>query len=158
MDIYRSLLRPVLFSTGAETAHRFTIATAELASSSRWLCSQFERSLAIQTPRLAIEVKGLRFRTPLGLAAGFDKSARAVPLLAALGFGHVEVGSISAEPSTGNPKPRLFRIPQDRGIVVNYGLPNDGADPCRRTPGGIAGLCPAGHQHRQHQPRAVRRR
>src|SRR6476620_3167188 len=93
MDIYRSLLRPVLFSTGAETAHRFTIATAELVSSSHWLCSQFERSLARRSIRLAIEVKGVHFRTPLGLAAGFDKSARAVPLLAALGFGHVEVGS-----------------------------------------------------------------
>ena len=127
MDIYRSLLRPVLFSTGAETAHGLAIAAAELASSSRWLCSQVEHNRAIASPRLAIDVAGLHFRTPLGLAAGFDKSARAVPFLAALGFGHVEVGSISAEPSAGNPKPRLFRIPQDRGIVVNYGLPNDGA-------------------------------
>ena len=144
MDIYRSLLRPVLFSTGAETAHRFTIATAELASSSRWLCSQFERSLAIKAPRLAIEVKGLRFRTPLGLAAGFDKSARAVPLLAALGFGHVEVGSVSAEPSSGNPKPRLFRIPQDRGIVVNYGLPNDGAIRVAERLAGLQACAPLG--------------
>ena len=127
MDIYRSLLRPVLFGAGAETAHGLAIATAELASSSRWLCSQIERRQALESARLAIEIKGLRFRTPLGLAAGFDKSARAVPFLAALGFGHVEVGSISAEPSAGNPKPRLFRIPQDRGIVVHYGLPNDGA-------------------------------
>src|SRR5581483_7090704 len=71
---------------------------------------------------------GLKFASPLGLAAGFDKSGQALPLLASLGFGHVEIGSISAEPSAGNPKPRLFRLPMDRGIVVNYGLPNDGAD------------------------------
>jgi dihydroorotate dehydrogenase (fumarate)/dihydroorotate dehydrogenase len=70
----------------------------------------------------------VHFDSPLGLAAGFDKSARAVPFLAALGFGHVEVGSISAQPSHGNPKPRLFRIPADEGIVVNYGLPNEGAE------------------------------
>ena len=70
----------------------------------------------------------MRFRTPLGLAAGFDKSARAVPLLSALGFGHVEVGSISADPSAGNPRPRLFRLPDERAIVVDYGVPNDGAE------------------------------
>jgi dihydroorotate dehydrogenase len=79
-------------------------------------------------PRLAVEVAGLRFRTPLGLAAGFDKSARAVPFLAALGFGHVEVGSMSADPSAGNPRPRLFRLPAERAIVVHYGGPNDGAE------------------------------
>lgn len=69
----------------------------------------------------------MRFATPLGLAAGFDKSARAVPLLASLGFGHVEVGSVSADPSAGNPRPRLFRLPGERAIVVHYGVPNDGA-------------------------------
>ena len=70
---------------------------------------------------------GLRFASPLGLAAGFDKSARAVPALAALGFGHVEIGSVSADPSAGNPRPRLFRLPDERAIVVHYGVPNDGA-------------------------------
>ena len=144
MDVYRSLLRPVLFSTRAETAHGLAIATAELASSSPWLCSRIERRRAIQSPRLAIEIKGLHFRTPLGLAAGFDKSARAVPFLAALGFGHIEVGSISAEPSAGNPKPRLFRIPQDSGIVVNYGLPNDGAIRVAERLAGLRACAPLG--------------
>lgn len=144
MDIYRSLLRPLLFSTGAETAHGLAIATAGLASSSRWLCSRIERRHGVQSPRLAIEIKGLRFRTPLGLAAGFDTSARAVPLLAALGFGHIEVGSISAAPSAGNARPRLFRIPQDRGIVVNYGLPNDGAARVAGRLGGLRACAPLG--------------
>ncbi len=128
MKLYRPLLRPLLFRVDAETVHGLAIRAAELASSSRWLCSSVARRHEVDSDRLAVEIGGLRFRTPLGLAAGFDKSARAVPFLAALGFGHVEVGSISAEPSAGNPKPRLFRIPLDRGIVVNYGLPNDGAD------------------------------
>jgi dihydroorotate dehydrogenase len=68
----------------------------------------------------------------LGLAAGFDKNARAVPLLASLGFGHVEVGSVSGWASDGNPRPRLFRLPQDGGIVVSYGVPNEGAQAVSR--------------------------
>jgi dihydroorotate dehydrogenase (fumarate)/dihydroorotate dehydrogenase len=70
----------------------------------------------------------LHFANPVGLAAGFDKSARAVDFLAALGFGFLEIGSVSADPSAGNPRPRLFRLPLDEAIVVNYGVPNDGAD------------------------------
>jgi dihydroorotate dehydrogenase len=67
----------------------------------------------------------------LGLAAGYDKNARATPLLSSLGFGHVEVGSVSAYPSAGNPAPRLWRIPADEGIVVYYGVPNEGAERVR---------------------------
>jgi dihydroorotate dehydrogenase (fumarate)/dihydroorotate dehydrogenase len=132
MSLYRALLQPLLFRIDAETAHDIAIRAGELASSSSWMCSAAQRRCAVDDARLAVEVGALRFRNPLGLAAGFDKSARAVPLLAALGFGHVEVGSVSAEPSAGNPKPRLFRIPRDRGIVVHYGLPNDGADAVAR--------------------------
>src|SRR5207245_2089289 len=78
-------------------------------------------------PRLEIRIAGITFATPLGLAAGFDKSGTAIRLLAGLGFGFVEIGSVSLDPSDGNPRPRLFRLPQDRAIVVHYGLPNDGA-------------------------------
>jgi dihydroorotate dehydrogenase len=100
------------------------VRAAALASRSARLC----RVLARRPPGgLATEVAGLRFATPLGLAAGFDKSARAVPLLSSLGFGHVEVGSVSADPSVGNPRPRLFRVVGERAIVVHYGVPNDGA-------------------------------
>jgi dihydroorotate dehydrogenase len=144
MDLYRPLMRPLLFRVDAETVHGLAIRAAELASSSRWLCSGIERLQATDSDRLAVEIGGLRLRTPLGLAAGFDKSARAVPLLAALGFGHVEVGSISADASAGNPKPRLFRIPGDRGIVVNYGLPNDGADQVARRLAGLRACAPLG--------------
>jgi dihydroorotate dehydrogenase len=144
MNLYRPLLRPLLFRADAEAVHGLAIRAAELASSSRWLCSRVERLHATSSERLALEIAGLHFRNPLGLAAGFDKSARAVPLLAALGFGHVEVGSISAEASSGNPKPRLFRIPQDRGIVVNYGLPNDGADRVAQRLAGLRACAPLG--------------
>jgi dihydroorotate dehydrogenase (fumarate)/dihydroorotate dehydrogenase len=146
MNPYRALLRPLLFRADAEAVHRLAIGAAEWAGKSAKLCAAIERRLGPHDARLAIEVAGLRMRSPIGLAAGFDKSARAVHLLAALGFGHVEVGSISADASAGNPRPRLFRIPRDRGIVVHYGLPNDGADriarrlAARRRPGACLGI------------------
>lgn len=127
MKIYH-LLRPLVFHLEAETAHQLAIRAAELASSSRRLCAWIGAHNRIDDECLKTEVAGISMSNPIGLAAGFDKSAQAVPLLSALGFGHVEVGSISAEPSAGNARPRLFRLPQDEAIVVNYGLPNDGAE------------------------------
>jgi len=64
----------------------------------------------------------------MGLAAGYDKSGEAIPFLESLGFGHIEIGSVSADPSSGNPKPRLFRLPQDKAVVVHYGLQNHGSE------------------------------
>jgi dihydroorotate dehydrogenase (fumarate)/dihydroorotate dehydrogenase len=69
----------------------------------------------------------LRFPNPIGLAAGYDKSGQSVATLAALGFGSVEVGSVSIDPSGGNPKPRLWRLPEDKALLVHYGMQNDGA-------------------------------
>src|SRR5690606_38141747 len=77
---------------------------------------------------LSSQVAGLHFPNPVGLAAGWDKSGHGLGMLGHLGFGSVEIGSVSARASNGNPRPRLFRLPEDRSIVVNYGLPNDGAD------------------------------
>jgi dihydroorotate dehydrogenase len=119
-------MRQLLFRMDAERAHDLTVRAAELASRSRLVCRAVASLDA--DPRLAVEVAGLRFPTPLGLAAGFDKSARAVPLLSVLGFGHVEIGSVSADPSAGNPRPRLARLPGERAIAVAYGVPNDGAE------------------------------
>jgi dihydroorotate dehydrogenase (fumarate)/dihydroorotate dehydrogenase len=82
---------------------------------------------AVEDPRLASEIAGLRFNNPIGLAAGYDKNGTAIRGLAAFGFGFVEIGSVSAEFSAGNPKPRLFRLPGRDAIVVHYGLPNLGA-------------------------------
>jgi dihydroorotate dehydrogenase len=130
--LYRRLARPLLFRADPERVHDATVRAAELASRSRLARRVAAGRPWAPHPRLAIEVAGLRFRTPVGLGAGFDKSARAVPLLAGLGFGHVEVGSVSADPSGGNPRPRLFRLPAERGIVVHYGVPNDGAEPVAR--------------------------
>ncbi len=104
---------------------------------------------------------GLTFPHPLGLAAGFDKNAVGIDALAALGFGHVEVGTVTGEPQPGNPRPRLFRLPADRAVVNRMGFNNDGAEvvaarlakrgPSRRWPR-------ARRQHRQDQARARGRR
>jgi dihydroorotate dehydrogenase len=79
-------------------------------------------------PGDAVEAMGLVFPNALGLAAGFDKSGLGVDALAALGFGHIEIGTVTAEPQSGNPKPRLFRLPADRAIVNRMGFNNDGAE------------------------------
>lgn len=108
----------------AEWVHDRAIAAAEFASGHQWLLP----SPPPELPSLQTEVAGMQFRSPLGLAAGFDKSGRAVPFWASLGFGHVEIGSISAHVSYGNPRPRLWRMQRERGILVWYGLPNDGCE------------------------------
>jgi dihydroorotate dehydrogenase (fumarate)/dihydroorotate dehydrogenase len=91
----------------------------------RSLASRF---CGFSDPRLLTDVSGIRFPNPVGLAAGYDKSGKAIAMMAAIGFGFVEIGSVSAFPSAGNPRPRLWRLPADRAICVYYGLPNDGAD------------------------------
>jgi dihydroorotate dehydrogenase len=126
VSAYSRLVRPLLFRADPERAHDWAVRAAELASGSPRLCRALA-ARAVRDERLAVEVAGLRFASPLGLAAGFDKSARGVPLLSSLGFGHVEIGSVSRDPSAGNPRPRLWRRPADRAIVVAYGVPNDGA-------------------------------
>ncbi len=84
--------------------------------------------LGRRTPSLPVEAMGLTFPNPLGLAAGFDKNAVGVDGLAALGFGSIEVGTVTARPQPGNPRPRLFRLPADRAIVNRMGFNNDGAE------------------------------
>ncbi len=126
--LYKSILRPLLFCFNPEHAHGCTIKACQIAGAVPGLayltraCSQFSH------PLLKSNIAGLHFSNPIGLAAGWDKSGRALRMLDSLGFGFAEIGSVSARPSAGNPRPRLFRLPQDLGIVVNYGLPNDGAE------------------------------
>lgn len=128
MSAYGRLLRPLLFRCDPERVHDRAILLGRLAGAVapvRWLLAGI---WGFSDPRLETEVCGIRCRNPLGLAAGFDKNGWTAEAMGAIGFGHVEIGSISAAFSAGNPKPRLFRLPEDRAIVVHYGLPNDGAD------------------------------
>jgi dihydroorotate dehydrogenase len=121
--IYSTLIRPLAFRLDPETAHHLAIAAGARLG---WAARAMRSATRIDDDRLATDVAGLHFPTPIGLAAGFDKSGSAIQALAGLGFGSIEIGSISVDPSQGNPKPRLWRLPDDQSIVVHYGLPNDG--------------------------------
>jgi dihydroorotate dehydrogenase len=125
MTVYSALVRPLAFRLDPETAHHLAIAAGHGLG---WSADMLRAAMTVEDERLATEVAGLHFPTPIGLAAGFDKSGAAVRALAGLGFGSIEIGSVSVDPSLGNPKPRLWRLPDDNAIVVHYGLPNDGTD------------------------------
>ena len=90
------------------------------------------RGARVRREAVPVHALGLRFAGPLGLAAGFDKNAQGVDALAALGFGHVEIGTVTGEPQPGNDRPRLFRLPADRAVVNRMGFNNDGAEAVAR--------------------------
>lgn len=121
------LLRPLLFRLEPERAHRLALASLEWLGSQVELLDATSRAFHYEEERLEQELFGLRFKNPVGLAAGFDKDARAVRGLAALGFGFLEVGSVSARPSPGNPKPRVFRLGKEGAIINRMGIPSEGA-------------------------------
>jgi dihydroorotate dehydrogenase (fumarate)/dihydroorotate dehydrogenase len=135
MGVYRRLALPVLFRADPEWIHDRAVRAAEVAGKVPGVCGALKGVYGKADPSLRVEVAGMRMASPIGLGAGFDKNARAVKVLGALGFGHVEVGSIAAQRSEGNPKPRLFRLPAQEAIVVHYGVPNDGAERVRQRLG-----------------------
>jgi dihydroorotate dehydrogenase len=128
---YPLLVRPILYAFPAETAHHFTMRCLELVSRVSGLCGLAERVLGVRDPSLQVRRLGLTFPSPIGLAAGLDKDAVAVPALGAMGFGFIEVGTVTAQPQPGNPLPRLFRLPRDRALVNRMGFNNRGAAAAR---------------------------
>jgi dihydroorotate dehydrogenase len=125
--LYRSLVRPFLYALPAETAHRLVMGSLALLSRVASLLALVRSWCGVRDPRLAVDAFGLRFPNPIGLAAGLDKDAEAYPMLSALGFGFVEVGTLTAEAQPGNPKPRLFRLIRDRALINRMGFNNCGA-------------------------------
>jgi dihydroorotate dehydrogenase len=125
--LYRLLIRPLLFRLAPERAHHLTL----------WLLTRLARAPSLprlmrqvrphEHPILQTDVAGLHFPNPLGLAAGFDKSAVAVPAFPVLGFGSVEIGTVTPRAQSGNPSPRLFRFPADEAVINRMGFNNDGA-------------------------------
>src|SRR5580698_2067648 len=137
------ILRSILFFFPAEAVHHFSMKCLKGLCAWRpsrklveWACkpeggigsSPDEHSSSKETNRLSREVFGLTFPNPVGLGAGFDKNALYLRELAALGFGFVEIGTVTPLAQTGNPKPRLFRLPLDQGLINRMGFNNDGAD------------------------------
>ena len=119
--------KPLLFRLDAETAHRTVHELLGAVQGTRLEGVVADRYTVVDS-RLRVDAFGQRFLNPVGVAAGFDKNAEIPAALAALGFGHVEVGGVTAEPQAGNPRPRLFRLPADRALVNRMGFNNDGAD------------------------------
>jgi len=130
------LLRPLLFALDAETAHRLTL---------RAIAAAPRGAPPASDPRLARHLLGLEFPNPLGLAAGFDKNGEVADAALGLGFGFVEVGTVTPRPQIGNPRPRVFRLPRDHAVINRLGFNNDGFDAVerrlrRRHRGGIVGV------------------
>ncbi|MBR0565005.1 quinone-dependent dihydroorotate dehydrogenase [Azoarcus sp. L1K30] len=115
-----NIARPVLFSLDAETAHEFTLASLSLAG------RIFPRGKP--APSEPVEVMGLSFPNRIGLAAGLDKNGEAIDGLALMGFGFIEIGTVTPRPQPGNPRPRMFRLPEVRGIINRMGFNNHGVD------------------------------
>lgn len=135
--IYKNLIKPLLFNKDAEEAHELGLRIASLVHRSKILqlltASVYKRKHAA----LEQDLFGCHFPNPVGLAAGFDKNGTTPKAIQALGFGFVEVGSITAKPSEGNPKPRAFRIPKDQSLINRMGLNNEGADVITKRLSGI---------------------
>jgi dihydroorotate dehydrogenase len=123
--IYERLVRPLLFSLSPEAAHHLAVRNLRTASGWPVALRQLER---FKPPSKPTNAFGLTFPNPIGLAAGFDKNGVAIPAWAALGFGFVEIGTVTAQRQPGNPKPRIFRYPEQQALINRLGFNNDGAD------------------------------
>lgn len=120
------LIKPLLFLFSPEKAHRMTVASLHLALKVRPIKWLIRRSYCYQHPSLIRELFGIRFENPVGLAAGFDKNAELIDDFANLGFGFIEIGTVTPKGQPGNPQPRLFRLPKDRALINRMGFNNDG--------------------------------
>jgi dihydroorotate dehydrogenase len=121
-------LRPLLFRLDPETAHKLTLGLLKWAGAVPPTRELLRGMYEIDDARLRVNAFGLEFKNPVGLAAGYDKNGVAVRGLAALGFGHVEVGTVTRLPQVGNEKPRVWRVPEAGALVNRMGFPNDGVD------------------------------
>jgi len=123
--IYKSLIRPILFRKDPEQSHE---AVLHMLACNEWLYGTLEDFYKVEDERLAVKIGPLTFANPVGLAGGFDKNALAPKMISAFGFGFMEVGAITAQAQPGNPKPRLYRLPEDAALINRLGFNNEGAD------------------------------
>jgi dihydroorotate dehydrogenase len=127
--LYRAIVRPILFRIDPEKIHDIFIKVGKTLGKVTILKAITAFFFQYRNEKLHQELVGIKFENPIGLAAGFDKNAEMTDLIRSVGFGHIEVGSITGEPCKGNEKPRLWRLKKSKGLVVWYGLKNDG---CKR--------------------------
>ena len=124
--MYKSIIRPVLFWFDPERVHHFTFSLISIISKIPGVKALFRGLYCLEDKRLEKELFGLKFKNPVGLAAGFDKNAVLFNELANFGFGFIEIGTVTPKAQPGNPKKRLFRLKNDQGIINRMGFNNEG--------------------------------
>ncbi|MFV8269732.1 quinone-dependent dihydroorotate dehydrogenase [Flavobacterium sp. GT2N3] len=124
--MYKLIIRPILFWFDPEKVHYFTFSVIQFLSKIPGFSFFFKSMYDIDDPRLETEVFGLKFKNPVGLAAGFDKDAKLYTELSNFGFGFIEIGTLTPKGQEGNPKKRLFRLKEDRAIINRMGFNNGG--------------------------------
>ena len=122
------LIRSILFNFNTEAVHHFSMNSLCIACKIGWLKKIISIQFSYQHQSLGKEVFGLKFSNPVGLGAGFDKNALYLTELEALGFGFVEIGTVTPKPQSGNDQPRLFRLPKDKALINRMGFNNDGVE------------------------------
>lgn len=126
--MYKSLIKPYLFKKDAEEAHHFTCNLLTKGLKLPLAKTVFKGLYGYENPKLEREVFGIKFPNPVGMAAGFDKDAKMIKELDQLGFGFIEIGTLTPKPQEGNAKPRLFRLPEDEALVNRMGFNNGGVE------------------------------
>ena len=127
--MYKQILRPLLFKFDPELIHEITVEWLSRAGKLPPVVALLKKIYGNRAADLPVEVMGLQFPTPVGLAAGLDKDARCISALSSLGFGHLELGTVTPKPQPGNPVPRLFRIPEYQAIINRMGFNSGGIRP-----------------------------
>lgn len=126
--MYQQLLKPILFQLPPEKAHHLTTSMLSLLHNIPGSFSILSKLFSYSDQSLERQVMGLTFKNPVGLAAGFDKDGKLIAPLSNLGFGFIEIGTITPKPQAGNPQPRLFRLPKDEALINRMGFNNEGVD------------------------------
>ncbi len=124
--MYKLFIRPLLFLVAPEAIHHFTFRFLQVVCLIPGVRALLRNSFVINDPSLTRKIFGLTFKNPVGLAAGFDKDAVLIDELASFGFGFIEIGTLTPKPQDGNPKPRLFRLPEDHALINRMGFNNRG--------------------------------
>lgn len=128
ITMYRLLIRPILFNFDPEKVHHFTFSLIRFLHKIPFVGSLINSYYEVKSPKLEREVFGLKFKNPVGLAAGFDKDAKLYNELSNFGFGFIEIGTLTPKPQDGNPKKRLFRLQEDSAIINRMGFNNGGVE------------------------------
>lgn len=122
------LIKPILFKFDPENIHHFVTGSLRTVNRIWGVKSLLNQTFVVESKQLEREVMGLKFKNPLGLAAGFDKNGSMIEELAQFGFGFIEIGTVTPLPQSGNDKPRMFRLPQDNALINRMGFNNQGVD------------------------------